>query len=295
MEVTPRQNGTDFTVEFGVTLDNDYDSFIGDALQKQRLIEKLAELMGDSSSDAVLVHSISAGSVNFSCFNASLPRDSCSDEQITPLRAALLDDTERVQPAAVQALGPEFRLRSATVTPRGVCLAGTTPTTEAAPTVAAKGQDKETAPESKGDEYLITFIIPAVVIAAMLIIAGLIACVLYRARRRGKMTMTDNGTYVSRGIPVIFSDELEDRMEKNAKTPVILTNERPPEPPTYPSDGASPATPMLDSRGEAAGSGAEDAPYERPPPFAGAGDSGRAGRNKPVSANYRQPPPYVPP
>jgi len=181
------------------------------------------------------------------------------------------------------------------VTPRGVCLAEATPTDVAAPAPDDGEKLDERAPEGKGDAYLVTFIIPAVVIAAMLLIAGVIACVLYRARRRGKMTMTDNGTYVSRGIPVIFSDELEDRMEKNAKTPVILTNERPPEPPNYPTadEAASPATPMLDARGEAASG--EDTPYERPPPFAGVGTpEGRGGRGKPVS-NYRQPPPYVPP
>ncbi|XP_043247146.1 dystroglycan-like [Amphibalanus amphitrite] len=292
VEVAPRQNNTDYTVEFGVTLQNDFASFSSDPLQKQRLIEKLAELLGDSSADSILVHSIQEGSVLFSWFNESLPREHCPDDEITALRSALLDD-DRVQPAAVQALGPEFRLVNASVTPRGICLADETPTTEAAPTVAAGPRDEE-APESKGDEYLVTFIIPAVVIAAMLIIAGLIACVLYRARRRGKMTMTDNGTYVSRGIPVIFSDELEDRMEKNAKTPVILTNERPPEPPTYPSEDASPATPMLDARGEPAGSGSEDTPYVRPAPFASADDSARSGRTRPA-ANYRQPPPYVPP
>ena len=293
VEVVPRPNDTDFTVEFGVTLDNDFGSFSVDPLQKQRLIEKLAELLGGGDTGALLVHSIQPGSVLFSWYNESLPRHRCPDAEIGALRSVLLDDSARVRPAAVQALGPEFRLSAAHVTPRGLCLAQSTPTASAPPTVAVRPRD-ESAPESKGDEYLVTFIIPAVVIAAMLIIAGLIACVLYRARRRGKMTMTDNGTYVSRGIPVIFSDELEDRLEKNPMTPVILTTERPPEPPTYTCDGASPATPMLDARGEAAGAGAEDTPYERPPPFAGAGESGRAGRTRPV-ANYRQPPPYVPP
>ena len=242
--MTPRHNATDYTVEFGVTLDNEFASFGGDPLQKQRLMEKLAQLLGDARPDAMLVHAVRPGSVLFSWFNESLPRHRCLDAEIERLRGVLLDEAERVQPAAVQALGPEFRLSAARVTPRGVCLARQTPTTAAAPTVAAGPRDEQ-APQSKGDEYLVTFIVPAVVIAAMLIIAGLIACVLYRARRRGKMTMTDNGTYVSRGIPVIFSDELEDRMEKNAKTPVILTNERPPEPPTYPAEAASPATPML--------------------------------------------------
>ncbi|XP_037093320.1 dystroglycan-like [Pollicipes pollicipes] len=292
--VQPRDDAKQHTVEFGVTLDNDFRKFSRDPMQKKRLMEKLAELLGDGDTDAMLVHDIREGSVVFSWFNESLPTDECADADIHALREALLDDAQQVTPRAVQALGPDFRLTAAEVTPRGICLARRTPTTAAAPPAAAPGPLDEQAPESKGDEYLVTFIIPAVVIAAMLLIAGLVACVLYRARRRGKMTMTDNGTYVSRGIPVIFSDELEDRMEKSAKTPVILTHERPPEPPTYPADGApSPATPMLDEHGEAAGGGGEDTPYERPPPLAGA-EAGRGGRAKPVP-NYRQPPPYVPP
>ncbi|XP_037093312.1 dystroglycan-like [Pollicipes pollicipes] len=200
--VQPRDDAKQHTVEFGVTLDNDFRKFSRDPMQKKRLMEKLAELLGDGDTDAMLVHDIREGSVVFSWFNESLP-------------------TERVRRRPLD----------------------------------------EQAPESKGDEYLVTFIIPAVVIAAMLLIAGLVA----------------------RGIPVIFSDELEDRMEKSAKTPVILTHERPPEPPTYPADGApSPATPMLDEHGEAAGGGGEDTPLVA------------AGRAKPVP-NYRQPPPYVPP
>jgi len=174
------------------------------------------------------------------------------------------------------------------VTPLGACAAAMTPGEEGKAAGAAGGEG--------GDNSLIVYLIPAVVIAALLLIAIVVACVLYRSRRRGKMRMTDSGTYVSRGIPVIFADELEERQDhRRGGKPVILSSERPPEPPAYPQTpppGTKAETaPMLDKNGEAN----TEAPYERPPPVAAPQvEANRPGRGQ-TAANSRQPPPYVPP
>lgn len=53
----------------------------------------------------------------------------------------------------------------------------------------------------------ITFVVPAVIICTMLLLAGVVACVLYRRRRTGKMSVGDEDerqSFRNKGIPVIF-------------------------------------------------------------------------------------------
>lgn len=52
---------------------------------------------------------------------------------------------------------------------------------------------EESTPASSSDEYLITFIVPAVIISIMLFLAAVAACVLYRRRRTGKMNVEEDG------------------------------------------------------------------------------------------------------
>lgn len=61
-------------------------------------------------------------------------------------------------------------------------------------------------------------------IKVMLLLAAVIACVLYRRRRTGKLGLEERRSFVSKGIPIIFAEELEERPSGRhpAKAPVIL-------------------------------------------------------------------------
>lgn len=55
--------------------------------------------------------------------------------------------------------------------------------------------------------FQITFVVPAVIICTMLLLAGIVACILYRRRRTGKMSVGDEDerqSFRNKGIPVIF-------------------------------------------------------------------------------------------
>lgn len=85
-------------------------------------------------------------------------------------------------------------------------------------------------------DLLITYVLPASIIVLMLLIALLIACLLYKRRNTGKMDLVDEEerkSFRSKGIPVIFQDELEDTPEILTKSPVILKDEKPPLLPQY--------------------------------------------------------------
>lgn len=86
------------------------------------------------------------------------------------------------------------------------------------------------------EEVLITYVLPAAIILLMLLIALLIACLLYKRRSTGKMELGDEEerkSFRSKGIPVIFQDELDEKPEIVTKSPVILKDEKPPLLPKY--------------------------------------------------------------
>lgn len=196
----------------------------------------------------------------------------------------MLGDDEKVTSKVAKLMAPEFPVISTKLTPTGLC--------QGALTEISIG-NSEPVPNngvtavSHSEHYIIGLVIPALVIAIMLLCAGLVACVLYRRKRTGKMSVGDEDerqTFRSKGIPVIFQDELDERPEPTNKSPVIMKEEKPPLPPPEYHRGPPLATTALLSD-------TEDSPYQPPPPFTTSRDSARP---KPTPT-YRMPPPYVPP
>src|SRR5699024_7276626 len=107
---------------------------------------------------------------------------------------------------------PEFLISKISVLPMGICRAKVvaTPPIREDPIIPV---DEKTESEAADYQYLMTFIVPAVIISIMLFLAALAACVLYRRRRTGKMNVEEDGrqSYGNKGIPVIFQEELEEK------------------------------------------------------------------------------------
>ncbi|XP_025266247.1 dystroglycan isoform X2 [Camponotus floridanus] len=281
------------TVEFSITLDIPYESFAHSALQKRNFIEKLRDLYKDKDTSAISLHSISNGSTVITWHNRTLPTSSCADKEVKRLRSVLVkndNDQRSVTDKVLEIMGVKFPVKQITVIPKGVCLGELTDVHS--PDSRVPPVDDSTSVGAFRDDYLLTFVLPAIIIAAMLIVAGIIACVLHRRRRSGKMSVSEQDderqSFRSKGIPVIFQDELEEKPDPGNKSPVILKEEKPPlPPPEYQKaeDGAD--VPMLPKENS-------EEPYQPPPPFATNRDTNRQNRPKPTPT-YRKPPPYVPP
>ncbi|XP_066592319.1 dystroglycan 1 isoform X2 [Prorops nasuta] len=281
------------TVEFSMTLDIPYESFANSAFQKRNFIEKLRLLYGDRDTSAISLESISEGSTVITWYNRTLPTAYCANEEINRLRSVLVksdNDQRSVTDRVGEVMGPSFPVKMITVIPMGICLGELTGVHS--PDHYVPPIDDSTSIGTFHDDYLLTFVLPAIIIAAMLILAGIIACVLYRRRRVGKMSVSEQDderqSFRSKGIPVIFQDELEEKPDPGDKAPVILKEEKPPlPPPEYQKieDGAD--VPMLSKANS-------EEPYQPPPPFATNRESNRQNRPKPTPT-YRKPPPYVPP
>ncbi|KAK9745888.1 Alpha-Dystroglycan N-terminal domain 2 [Popillia japonica] len=281
----PRRN---FNVEFIMSLEVSHSTFSKSAAMQRKFVEKLMELFEDKNTSNIRIKSISEGPSErnvrptvVSWFNTSLRVDICPRDEIKKLESVMVHSDRTLATRVQYFMDPEFPVSSIQLEHMGACKSRSVPPPQP-PSIDISTD--ESSPESSHDEYLVTFIVPAVIIAAMLFLAGIFACILYRRRRTGKMNVEEDGraTYGNKGIPVIFQEELEEKPESGTKTPVILKDEKPPlAPPEYSKSGSLKLTD-------------DSEPYQPPPPVTRTQDNGRQARPKPTPT-YRKPPPYVPP
>ncbi|CAL1527759.1 unnamed protein product [Lymnaea stagnalis] len=136
--------------------------------------------------------------------------------------------------------------------------------------------------ESDDDDVWITTVVPAVVIVAILLIALLVACCLYRKKRKGKMNVEEQNTFINKGTPVIFPNELEEQPNEFKKP--LLVDESPAPPPGYPRAASeSPERNINNYRNNGNNVSSEpheddiiempDRKYEPPPPVTTSGNS----------------------
>ncbi|KAL0869836.1 hypothetical protein ABMA27_006044 [Loxostege sticticalis] len=273
------------TVEFQMTMDYPFPMLAYDANNKRKVVEKLAALFGQKETDNIRIHSITNNPTTIIWYNTSLPMDRCPKKEIEELRKMIIVDYRGSAGGALKenvdhVFDKDLKVMSIRLIPLGLCAEQSTKVPKTTIQVhpgSSNQQGSKTASADNG--YLVTFIIPAVVIVCMILVAGIIACVLYRRRRTGKMSVGDEEerqAFRSKGIPVIFQDELEERgdTEPVHKSPVIMREEKPPLLPPAPDYRA-----------------ADDAPYRPPPPFAAT----RTPPRPKATPTYRKPPPYVPP
>ncbi|KAM4722666.1 dystroglycan 1 isoform 1-T2 [Rhinophrynus dorsalis] len=294
-------------VKFNAKFHGDHNSVINDINKKIQLVKKLAFAFGDRNSSSITVQNITKGSVVVEWSNNTFPVDPCPKEQIEGVGRKIYDDQGRPRKHFINAMEPEFKLENISVSFRGSCknmhkyfqFIPYRPeehiTTAFAPTVAA---DRNPQKSSEDDVYLHT-VIPAVVVAAILLIAGIIAMICYRKKRKGKLTIEDQATFIKKGVPIIFADELDDsKPPPSSSMPLILKEEKAPlPPPEYPNQNVPETIPLnQDILGEYTPLRDEDPnapPYQPPPPFT-APMEGKGSRPKNMTP-YRSPPPYVPP
>lgn len=116
--------------------------------------------------------------------HSSLHDGACPQEAILALRRVLLDDDGVLTARAVDVLNEAgFDAETASLTPLGVCIGEFTPTHGPAPAQEPATPTDVASNVSWTDDYLLTFIVPGIIITVMLLMAAVIACVLYRRRR----------------------------------------------------------------------------------------------------------------
>ncbi|KAM4741333.1 dystroglycan 1 [Anableps anableps] len=268
--------------------------------KKILLVKKLAYVLGDRNSSTVSLRNISKGSIVVEWTNTSLPQHPCPKEQLRNMSRTLGDADGRPSQKFRNYMGPDFSPLEVKVRGRASCRTYSfiPPAEIDIPEPSTVTPGLGSSRHSTDDVYLHT-VIPAVVVAAILLIAGIIAMICYRKKRRGKLTIEDQATFIKKGVPIIFADELDDsKPPPSSSMPLILQEEKPPLPPPEYPNMASPETTPLNQEmlGEYTALRDEDPnapPYQPPPPFT-APMEGKGSRPKNMTP-YRSPPPYVPP
>ncbi|XP_064816313.1 dystroglycan 1-like, partial [Oncorhynchus masou masou] len=271
-----------------------------DIHKKILLIKKLAYSFGDRNSSTVTLRNITKGSIMVEWTNNSLQQNPCPKEKIQTMSRRISNAQGRPSQTFISTMEPEFKPIDIKVKGTAACrnYMFVPPSEIIIPLPPAVTPALGAGRQSTDDVYLHT-VIPAVVVAAILLIAGIIAMICYRKKRKGKLTIEDQATFIKKGVPIIFADELDDsKPPPSSSMPLILQEEKPPlPPPEYPNMTSPETTPLnQDLLGEYTALRDEDPnapPYQPPPPFT-VPMEGKGSRPKNMTP-YRSPPPYVPP
>ncbi|KAK7884173.1 hypothetical protein WMY93_027296 [Mugilogobius chulae] len=288
---------------FSARFQGDPKSLSNDVHKKILLTKKLAYAFGDRNSSTVTLRNITRGSIVVEWTNNSLSQSSCPKEQITLLSNRISDHQGTPKMAFIKAMEPEFKPINISVRGTNKCRTYSfiPPAEIPLPVVPTVAPTPGTGRVSSGDDVYLHTVIPAVVVAALLLIAGIITMVCYKKKRKGKMTIEEQATFIKKGVPIIFADELDDsKSPPSSSIPLILQEEKPPlPPPEYPNIAGPHSTLLsqeLDLLGEYSIYQDDDPnapPYQPPPPFT-VPIEGKGSRPKNMTS-YRSPPPYVPP
>lgn len=273
-----------------------------DIHKKILFCKKLASALGDHNSSSVTLRNISRGSILVEWTNSSLPKNPCPAEQIQEMCRRISDAQGHPTSIFYSAMEPEFKpinigalgankCQRFSFLPLGEVSIPVSPGNISVSVLSTDTPSSSSGWHSSDDVYLHT-VIPSVVVAALLLTAGFIAMVCYRKKRRGKLTTEEQATFIKKGVPIIFADELDDaKSPPSSSMPLILREEKPPmAPPHYPSSACGE---ILEEYISFNDDDPSAPPYQPPPPFT-VPIEGRGSRPKNMTA-YRCPPSYVPP
>ncbi|XP_022103981.1 dystroglycan-like [Acanthaster planci] len=284
-------------VKMGMTLDIDYDTFVNSPEMQLFVLNKIAKAFGDPNADAITITEIRRGSVIISWVNNTLPTDSCNQELILELQSKIMTEDGKPTQALIDAFLPEFNITEVESLPLGACVTTSpAPPTTATSDPGAGGQDPP-------QDMWISTVLPAVVIAVILLIAGIIIFILYRKSRKGKLSDEDQNTFINKGIPIIFADEIDDgEKPPSSSSPLIMKTEKPPlSPPEY----TETQQPLITNNEQRGGGDEEDKhslpmvdmsgtpSYQPPPPLSPSPPENRNNTPSRDIASYRKPPAYV--
>lgn len=271
----------DLSHEFSIIIDYSFEAFrLRGSLDRISLANKISKyLHPKEKNNTVRMLRIRKGSVHFTWRDSTIDgnidgvwHQLCQVRRIKKTISKIVDCEEdfkncRVKEEFLRAMEP-WDVKSFSFKTLGNCMEQSNLLKPLNVTVVEDKVEKSKPPTPAATETALTIIIASSLIAFVLLFGAIVACILYRAKRKGKMSITDKQTFVSKGIPVIFADELDDNPQSVTK-PLILANEKPPETDT------------------------DQGRYVRPTTFSG-GTSSFVQRPSPPAPS-RQPPPYVPP
>lgn len=183
----------EYSTAFEFTLNIPYDDF-NNSVAQRRFVERIAQIYNDQTTSNIQIRSIrkihQIGATHVTFFNTTLhrPHNVCPNEEIDRLKNVLVHNDGSIRSRVKDIIGNEFDLVKIDLAPTGPCLPVEKINQASIP---YKPDDTDTV--NFKDDHLLTFVLPAVIIFAMLFLTCIIACVLHRRRMTGKMELGKYG------------------------------------------------------------------------------------------------------
>ncbi|KAK0398980.1 hypothetical protein QR680_002844 [Steinernema hermaphroditum] len=238
-----------------------------------KFVNRLSTVLYDRTHpEHVQIHSVTAegDKSELTWSNSSISHKFCHRQAINAIKKEMtMGSKNKAKVEFIRSMGVQFHVRSVDLELFGNCdrpAASTTPFTDVGDASTSVVSVKDAEAQPAGDNMLLPIVLFLLLVVVVLI--GVVIC--YFTFRRKAEKKKQSADYVSKGMPVVFPEEVPHE-EENATvaSPMLVKEERPP---------------LVVSH--------HDNPLYKPPPPLAAGASPRP---KTAASNQRLPPPYVPP
>lgn len=215
---------------FTVSVDEKFSDFANTLSKQLMMYERLSKVFNGS---VITFESVKPGSVlvGYSVENNDVISgrpNTC--RAVKRLTRAVFDSDDKVSDRFLSSMKP-YKVKAVTFIPLGDCkdsLSGM----EVVILNPGTGEGRE------DEEMNILFIILPIVAVVVIIIIIIIIIVCIRRRRQRSMEVSKNGTYIEKGVPVRFEEEMKDMDKKESlETQPLMEESAKPQPPAYPQNG----------------------------------------------------------
>ena len=194
--------------QFCMTLDQGYERFIYEVESRIEVATKLAQAFHSTNPEEMTVMAISGGSVVYTWFNNSLPQDYCDEEALLDLMNGFVDSNGDINEDFRKALEP-YQLINASVSTFGPCSNIPPRPTITDGLVPDSGVKKDKINSDKLLYMIIGLIVAAAIILVIIFVALLLLCRHKRKQKHEKQKQLFKSGVPSKGVPVIFAEELQ--------------------------------------------------------------------------------------
>uniref|UniRef100_A0A914W0Z4 Dystroglycan 1 n=1 Tax=Plectus sambesii TaxID=2011161 RepID=A0A914W0Z4_9BILA len=305
VEVPPADEDEKFNHYYRVVINKSRQELLAEPAGLVELVGKLATALGDSDSSHITVRAVKDGSTVIEWSNNTLPKDVCAEASIRAIERVMVSKSGKIRKIFERHMGFHHPVTSVDTELIGNCDPldnEVTPDDDDSTTESPDRKEKGVVSNQLDDLFLST-VLPVAIIIVLLVVAIVVACCLYRRNRSYKLAASKEAKsdYVSKGMPVVFPEEVGGRDDMaTVTTPMLVKEERPPlVPPPFDATAdvkrRSPSAPA-EQRGVSVASATtehENPLYKPPPPIELS--STRSPRPKHTLPHQREPPPYVPP
>lgn len=240
IELTITTSVSNSTNQFNLTIKSVFIEFANDLDLQLDLYRKLQSVFGEGT--VVRFSAVKQGSViiEFSVRGQQTPKSDEVCGQVERFRDRVFSPPDTISNQLLESLNP-FTVRKLTFAARKPC-DDVVESMEGAIETPITDENRTSKPFNI--LYLVIPIVGALLLIVMIVI--IVVCVKQRRKQKSLDVSQSNGTYIEKGVPVVFEEEMKDgvKREPHEREPLVDDDDMKPNPPAYPQNGKSENIPL---------------------------------------------------